>query len=144
MAGFSIFAWYILKLSIYCQFPGSLISIFSWSGRVELPMIGRVSFHNYYDDTDRIKVQFNFEFCIRREQFINYSHIISLYRLLYLYDYMVRRNVIRFASASLPKSSVTIHALFKPTYYILRLGTVVINVILWQRKCCSPLLKIMR
>jgi hypothetical protein len=68
-----------------------------------------------------------------KEQNINYSRIhVPLCRLLYLYYCVVRRNVTSFSSANLPKSSVTgtIRALYKPAYYLLRLGGVVLNAIL--------------
>jgi hypothetical protein len=75
--------------------------------------------------------QFSFEFSFRRKEIINYSRVdVSLYRLPHFYCNMVRRNVMRLTSANIPKSSVTIRELCKPTYKIIRLEVAVINVIL--------------
>jgi hypothetical protein len=69
------------------------------------------------DDTDGIKVSIQLEFYIWRKEIINYSRIhISLYRLLYFYYFMLRRNLTRLTSENLPKSSVSIRELYKPTY----------------------------
>jgi hypothetical protein len=81
--------------------------------------------HNYYSGMwIELKFQFSFEFSVRRKQIIKYSHIS--YYIFYYHKFP--RNVVRFTSANLPNSSVTISELCKPTYQILRLGAVVIDI----------------
>jgi hypothetical protein len=78
-----------------------------------------------------LKFQLNFEFSIFRKEITNYSRIhVSLYRLLHIYCYMVRRSVTCFTSANLHTCSVTIRELCKPAYKIIRLEAAVVNVIL--------------
>jgi hypothetical protein len=73
-----------------------------------------------------LKVQINFAFSIRRKEMINYSGVhVSLYTLLHFYYYMVRGNV-----TQIYPDLGTIPELCKPTYKIVRLEAVVVNVIL--------------
>jgi hypothetical protein len=91
---------------------------------------------------DEVKFQLNSEFSIPKKININYSgKHVSLYTLLlHFYCYVLHRNV----AADLPKSSVTIRELFKPTYVIIRQEFAVRNVTLLQRKCFPVFLELAR
>jgi hypothetical protein len=89
-----------------------------------------------------LKFQFDFEFCIRRKEIINYSRAhVSLYRLLLFFYYMIRLNVTRLETVKFPQSSVAIRELCKPTYKIIGLYAAVINFILGKWKCFLHFLK---